>query len=328
MIAVTGGGGFLGRELVELLTREGGKLRLLSRTAPESPSLEHRATDLVQASPAELSESLRGVKILYHLAGRVSRDPADGPALMELHVEGLRKLLAAAQSRKVRRVILVSTSGTVGVSRNPDAIATDDSPYAVELASRWPYYASKIYQEKTALGWARENKRELIILRPSLLLGPGDADQSSTGDVVRFLQGKTIFAPAGGLSFVDVRDAALALVRSGSVKIKDLKEEPRTYLLGAANWSFVEFTRVLSRLSGTAAPRVKISPGLARAGAKLLSFAGDRLRARFGASESEAEMSSCYWYIDSSRALAELGITLRSPEETLRDTIQYIRSRP
>ena len=28
------------------------------------------------------------------------------------------------------------------------------------------------------------------------------------------------------------------------------------------------------------------------------------------------------------QALAELGITLRSPEETLRDTIQYIRSRP
>ena len=108
----------------------------------------------------------------------------------------------------------MSTSGTVGVSDNP-TLATDESGYAVDPALRWAYYESKIYQEKLAISWAREHDTPMAILRPSLALGPGDHDMSSTGDVLNFLERKIPGIPGGGLSFCDARDIADVAVTAG-----------------------------------------------------------------------------------------------------------------
>ena len=51
---------------------------------------------------------------------------------------------------------------------------------------------------------------EIVCVNPSLLLGPGDRRGSSTEDVRKFLVGEIAAIPSGGLSFVDVRDAASA----------------------------------------------------------------------------------------------------------------------
>ena len=50
----------------------------------------------------------------------------------------------------------------------------------------------------------------LVIMNPSLLLGPGDERLSSTKVVLDFLARKIGAVPTGGLSFVDARDAATA----------------------------------------------------------------------------------------------------------------------
>ena len=49
-------------------------------------------------------------------------------------------------SAGVRRMVLASTSGTIGVSRREE-ILDEQAPYAEEIVAGWPYYASKIYQE-------------------------------------------------------------------------------------------------------------------------------------------------------------------------------------
>ena len=46
---------------------------------------------------ATVAKALQGVEGLYHLAGRVSRDPADARKMYELHIDGTRHLLAAAE---------------------------------------------------------------------------------------------------------------------------------------------------------------------------------------------------------------------------------------
>ena len=130
--------------------------------------------------------------------------------LYELHVSGTKATLNAAKKSGVRRVVLASTSGTIAVSDDPDFIvANETNTPPIATIARWPYYRSKYFAEKAALDM-NEPEFEVVAVNPTLLLGPGDVNGSSTEDVRLFLEQKFLAIPAGGLSYVDVRDAAEA----------------------------------------------------------------------------------------------------------------------
>ncbi|MEQ9365354.1 MAG: NAD-dependent epimerase/dehydratase family protein [Leptospirales bacterium] len=334
--AVTGGSGFIGRALVSRLGSAGYRVRVLtSKPVAEPESSDDGATEffqanLMEAQPARLAEFLDGASVLFHLAGAVSREPDATKRLMALHVEGTRRLLAAARTSGIERVVLMSTSGTVGISRKPTPV-TDSGGYAIDPALRWPYYESKIYQEKLAIAWAREHEQRLAVLRPSLALGPGDHDLSSTGDVLNFLERKIPGIPGGGLSFVDARDIADAAVAAAKVDAQALETDGdpyRTYLLGAANLSFREYLALLQKLSGVSAPGIEVPPKLSVLGAKAWSkLAGEAGRRVMDLDPASAEMANYFWYIDSSRAKRELGFNPRPADVTLRETIDWLRNR-
>ena len=78
----------------------------------------------------------------------------------------------------------------------------------------------------------------LVIMNPSLLLGPGDDRLSSTKVVLDFMARKIGAVPNGGLNFVDVRDTAQAF----RVAMEKGRHGER-YLLGAVNWTLRKVLR-------------------------------------------------------------------------------------
>lgn len=321
-VLVTGGTGFLGEAVVRRLLEVGGyRVRALARSG--SPVLEDLGVELVRCDLTEdadeLAAALDGCDAVFHLAGMVSRDPDDGQRMMRLHVDGTRALLAACARAGVKRVVMASTSGTV-------AVADDDRPrdetagYATELVSGWPYYLSKIYQEKEALRLAEQLGLELVVVNPSLLLGPGDRRLSSTGDVRRFLNRQIPSVPDGGINFVDVRDAAAATVTALT-----RGRAGERYLLGGPNWSFQEFFGRLSRVAKVAPPRLKVPRKLARWGASAIESIYRSLDREAPVDRISVEMGERYWYIDSSKAARELDFVHRDPTLTLADTVRYLR---
>jgi dihydroflavonol-4-reductase len=106
----------------------------------------------------------------------------------------------------VKTFVLASSSGTIACSET-EQVFDETYPAPLETISRWAYYASKHYQEKTALEHFNDKGAKLVILNPSLLLGTEDERLSSTKPVLDFLARKIPYTPSGGLSFVDVRDS-------------------------------------------------------------------------------------------------------------------------
>lgn len=312
-VLVTGATGFLGRHLVAQLLTAGYTVRVLCRSQPDFPSQVEVVRGDVTA-PADVDRAVRGVDAVFHLAGMVSRNPADALLLARVHVDGTRHVCDAAARHRVAKLVHASSSGTIAISRRP-LLHTEDAPYKDGIAARWPYYRTKIDAEKLALSYPF-----VTVINPALLLGPGDARRSSTGDIEALLNREILSLPTGGLCFVDARDtasAAIAALRHGRAGER--------YLLGAANWDFVQFAKTVSELSGVPVPRMKSPTWLSLLAAPVLRKAMPLFGRRFDIDDATIEMAGYFWYCDSSKARRELNFSPRDPRETLRDTIHDLR---
>lgn len=319
---VTGGTGFLGSHLVRLLVEEGaGTLRVLSTSAPAW--LEELGVETVVGSitsPEDVRRACDGAAEVYHLAGRVSREREDAHLMYELHVTGTRVLCEAASVAGVKSIVMASTSGTVAVTDAGDVLPDEEWPTPLDIVSRWPYYASKVYQERVALENFSGKGRRLVIMNPSLLLGPGDDRLSSTKVVLDFLARKIPTVPKGGLSFVDARDAARAFRAA-----MERGAHGERYLLGSANWTFDKFFGRLERITKVPAPFLSLPPRLTLAGARGLNSLYKHWKLAPPVEPTEIEMAGYFWYLDASKARAALGFDPRDPQETLLDTVNYVR---
>jgi dihydroflavonol-4-reductase len=225
----------------------------------------------------------------------------------------------------------------MAVSEDGDHVGTESDEssvaHAARLASRWPYYRSKIFAERAALERNRSSRGngthegdafEVLCVNPSLLLGPGDLRGSSTEDIRLLLEGKVPAVPAGGLSFVDARDAAEAMVLAME------KGEPGArYLLGACNLTLRDFFERIARIAGVKAPWIPMIPSssLAGAGARWLERVASRVGLPPPVDPVSVEMAQFFWYVDSSKAQRELGWRPRDPQTTLYETVEDLRTR-
>jgi dihydroflavonol-4-reductase len=320
---VTGATGFLGGHLVEkLLGNPEITVRILCRGANRWTAMER--IEIVYGDildPAIVERATRQVDGIFHLAGFVSRDPSLAPQLFDTHIRGTRNLCEAALRNDLPRVVLSSSSGTVAASRVP-LMHNEDSLFTNEVAANWPYYLSKIFQEKVALSFHENHGLPVILVNPSLLLGPGDERLSSTADVLLFLKRKLPNVPSGGLNFADVRDAADALIRAMYSGVPG-----RRYLVGGHNMTLKDFFLALERLSGVKVPRLELPETWSRTGAGFLRGLYKLAAQEYALDDVTVEMAYRFWYFDNSRAKTELGLNPRPAEETLRDTIAWLKRR-
>ncbi|MBN2387554.1 MAG: NAD(P)H-binding protein [Anaerolineales bacterium] len=113
MILLTGGTGFIGRALARQLVESGQSVRILLRPSPRTPKLPIGVPVEVAVSSLTdvrgLRAALRGVDVLYHLAGG---EAEGGRAnLQAVDITGTRNLTEAARDAGVERIFYVSHLG-------------------------------------------------------------------------------------------------------------------------------------------------------------------------------------------------------------------------
>lgn len=173
-ILATGATGFVGRSLCARLLVEGFCVRG-TRFASEAPSSLAEGVESVAVDPlgvgTKWSHALAGVDIIIHLAARVHiMDDSSSDPLAEfrrVNVEGTAQLAREAAKAGVKRFVFISSIKVNGeestISYTPDSPPNPSDPYGI---SKWEAeQALRAIEEETGM--------EVVIVRPTLVYGPG-----------------------------------------------------------------------------------------------------------------------------------------------------------
>ena len=323
-LLVTGASGFLGRHLLTSLVREDAdrpvvvltRDRRAWQSAVWRPSLPN--VEVIEGSierPAEWAHApaLADLSGIFHLAATVRHRHSTEYEQERADIDGAMEMIRLAV-RTGARVISASTSGTVGCSADPAAAPDEEAPWCHDAVAQWPYYRGKIEAERVTRELATALGVTLVIVRPPVLMGPGDHRGRSTRHVLRFISGRLPFVVQGGMHFVDVRDVADALVAA----MRHPSPRPVYHLPGHAS-TIPEFFGTVAVVADRRPPRVVLPVRLAWWMATLLR------PLHLLPDPTAVEMASRYWGLSSRYAEPDLGHRPRAAAETLGDTVRWLR---
>lgn len=154
-LLVTGASGFVGRCLVPFLQERGYKVKALIRDKDKvhlfSKQTEIAIGDLTD--PYSLQKACANVDTIFHLAGLAHDNKSKSYKHLNINFYGTHRLIQAAVSAKVQKFIYLSS------------VKAEDSTT--------PYGISKRKAEELLLHEAKSHSFHAVILRPSLIYGPG-----------------------------------------------------------------------------------------------------------------------------------------------------------
>ena len=167
-IAVTGGTGFIGSQLVKYLVSEGHEIKVLVRKTSNTKILKRLNVKLVigDIRDRESVETLvNDVEVVYHVAAQVYKGSKDEFWSVNLH--GTENMLKACLNKSINKFVHVSSVGVTGNVKTPPSNESD--PYN----PTFPYDRSKCEAEKLVLRYHLEHEMPVTIVRPAAVYGPG-----------------------------------------------------------------------------------------------------------------------------------------------------------
>lgn len=227
-ILITGGAGFIGSHLAEVLIDRGDEVIVLDDLSTGSMSnIQHLSPHpsftlrvgscLDEPLVAELVDT---ADVTVHLAAAVGvRLIVEQPVhTIETNVKATEVVLDAA-ARKGKKVVVASTSEVYGKSANVPFNEDDDISLGPTNRSRWAYACSKALDEWLAFAYYHERDLPVVIVRFFNTVGPrqtGRYGMVLPTFVRQALQGEKITVFGDGTQarcFGHVRDTVASLVR-------------------------------------------------------------------------------------------------------------------
>lgn len=203
---VTGGTGYIGGAVIDLLLSKGIKVRALARSSAKADQLLKRGVKDIAigdfTDPESLKPALEGVGGVYHIGALYREAGLPDETFFAVNAQGTRNIFEASIAAGVERIVHCSTGGVLGHIANPPAKETD--PYNPGDV----YQRSKVEGEQIALSYFKSGKIRGAVIRPAMVYGPADTRHLK---MFKMIAKKMFFYVGKGdawVNFIDVRDLA------------------------------------------------------------------------------------------------------------------------
>ncbi len=324
-VLVSGGNGFLGQHLLEILSKDDSiqEINVICRKKHDKyyhniellPKVKvhygNNITDYEKISPY-----FKEIDIVFHLAGMVSFKKKDQEKLYNINVIGTENVVKACKEYKVKKLIYVSSTASLGHSHESHHIDEEFKFDWKKEHQKNVYSYSKYLSEKV---FDKYPEVPYIIINPSLILGPGDYS-NSYNLISSIKKGQLKFHTPGSNSLVDVRDVARALHF-----LKDKGRNHSKYIVTNTSMSFKELNDLVTVELGLSSIKIVLPKFIHPFLLHLVSIY-EKI------SENPKLTRENIFYSFKHRKhksdkIKKLGFEFKySPEQTISDTVNYLKS--
>ncbi|MCW1960818.1 NAD-dependent epimerase/dehydratase family protein [Chryseobacterium viscerum] len=325
---VSGANGHLGNNLVRFLLKQGLPVRAAVRNTHNEKPFEGLNCELVQADitdKASFVKALQGVETFYAV-GAAFKLWAKNPKkeIYDVNIAGTRNTIEAAAEAGVKKIVYISSIAALNYTTLPTRESNGYNPDRRDM-----YYNSKNDGEKLAFDLAAKLGIELVSVMPSAMIG-GEAFSPlnvSYGVLKLILNKKIPVDTKITLNWVDVKDVA-----EGCYLAAEKGRSGERYILANEKCMTITDTTILAN---QLYPELKrdiprsVPKGILFSIAAIMEFTA-RLsgKAPVLTRKDISMFSGLQQDFDISKARKELGFNPKSPEQAVKEALDYLMKNP
>jgi len=314
MILVTGANGFLGSFICRKLIEENQPFVALKRKESDT-SLLHDIEDKITFIESDildfetLDKTIESVDTIIHSAAIVSFHSPDKEKMFSVNVEGTKNLINLSIKHKIKQFIHVSSVAALG--RNKASETVDETNKWEE--SKWnTNYGESKYLAELEVWRGHAEGLNTAIINPSVILGPGDWDRSSSA-LFKYVWEENKFYPKGLFNYVDVRDVTDVICKL----LKQPDKFGERYILNAEAVSFKTILDKVAEHFGKKSPSIKTNSFLINLAVFFESLKYILTGRKPIITRETARVSNSRIYFDNTKVVNELNHTFAPLEDTL-----------
>lgn len=321
---VTGATGHIGCCLVRLLCAEGHDVRILALPHEGLQSLDGQAVEVLRGnilSPQDVQAAVQGQDVVFHLAGIIGIGSGQRKLMHNVNVEGTQNVVLACKMHPDIRMVYVSSVHAIAEEPHGTTICETDCFSENQVYGAY----AKTKAKATALVLnAVQKGLNAVVVHPSGVIGPYEYTMSNVGQMVLdFMQGRLIAYTKGGYNFVDVRDVAQGIVSAAEKGVRG-----QCYILSGHSVTVKSLLQKLSKITQRPMPRVVLPHWFALFTGPFAELYYKILRQKPLYTTYSIKTLVSNHQFSYQKAEKELGYHPRSLDETLKDTVDWLKHHP
>ncbi len=322
-VFVTGGTGFLGKQVVRELSGFDEEIHLLVRDSSKVKDFDNKHLKIFPGDITDartIRNAIKGCKTVFHMASLVKEWVSNPPEYYQVNVRGFKTVMECAREEDVTRFVYTSSFMALGPSYGKDNTEEThhDPKHFHNQYERTKYLADQLIPEYLDKGLP------VITVYPCVIYGPGEITEGNL--VVRiildFLAGKVGGILGDGSRLWNY--AFITDVVKGHILAWKRGKVGQKYILGGENASLEAFFNLLGDLTGLNSPKRHIPFWVAKMSARWEKSLGFFVGKRPKYLPSTIEIYKHDWAYSSEKAERELGYTNIPLQEGLKCTLDWI----
>ena len=313
---VTGGTGFIGKQLVRKLRARGDEVVALVRTPSKATDLD---AEIVQGDLSDedaIRQGVQGCDSVFHVGAtyKVGIPKTEHAAMYDANVKGTERVIDNAVEAGVQRIVYVSTGNVYGNTRGQVVDETYVRPQPPDFLS---YYDETKYLAHQAALERIKAGAPLIIAQPGGVYGPGDPselgnmiDQARTGKL------KLRLFPDAGFNFIYVDDVA-----DGLLLVHDKGRIGEAYNIAGEKATMGDLVDKTCELVGRKPPKATMPPAMMKMAIPIGPVVGKIMGFPPNLGELIKTSDGVTFWMTDQKARDELGFAPRDLDSGLRQTL-------
>ena len=267
MIFLTGGTGLVGSHILLQLSKMGISCRALKR---EKSSLEickrvfhyYKQENLFKNiawvegdinDVSSLFSAMQGCTKVIHAAALVSFLPSESELIRKVNIEGTANVVNTALSLEIKKFGYISSIAALG--RNTTDTIVDENCHFIPSKNESNYALSKYYAEQEVWRGSEEGL-DVVIVNPTIILGPGDWTKGSSQIFEKIYNGLRFYTN-GSTGYVDVLDVARSIIELIQSEVRNER-----FIVNGINLKYRDAFNHIADVFGKPHANIRVGPFL------------------------------------------------------------------